>query len=657
MKGRLITTLEGFRDFASLLAKDSVLAADVETYRTRPTHPKSLLLGLALSGKDQAGDILSAYISFNHYNKLTNQFETNLPLSREIGNFVTSRQLVGWNVPFDKMWIDHYFQVDTKWKADGRILWHLQNNDYTIRGFGLKLAQKRLLNWEEANDTALEANVKTYGGKLSEGDHYLADLSILSHYACLDTHATLAAYGKLTTFIDYHDYWWFADEILQYAIMLNQASTEGLPVDVPELMRAAASYKKKREDAAEVINKICYREIGAMEEAWKVKRLVGYKTMRGRINFLEKQRLQRRFNPASSHQRALLVHGMLALPVNEKTPTGLAKTDRANLSIVQHDVAKPLVEYSEYKKIYEATQTYLGHVEDTGHLHTNYDVCGTVSGRLSGFRPSVLNMPFSEREVMHAFIPVPGYRGIHADLASIEPCVLAHYSEDPTLLKVYKEGKGDIYLDLALDIFPDRLDLRENYDPNSNSFSAAKARFKDLRDVCKTIHLAVSYTGTHVTVGKNLTKQGYPTDKNKAMQLVSRYWRKFAHVKEFNSRLQELYDRRGFVRNLVGRVIQVPDIYKKDLMNRLVQSSAHDILRLWVTEIVNEFKHSGVEWKHWLPDLHDSTTFMVKAGQEELAKLCYLKALDVVKQKVNLSVPLKCELKFMDTLAGVKDNE
>lgn len=659
-KGRTIRTIDEVRSFLSSLHFGRTIAVDTETYKIRPTQNNALLLGIAISGKaTAAGEVESAYLVLHEYSKIEKRFKKHLnieELKPHISYLFDWWGVVGWNVPFDKMWIDHTFGLDTKWYADGRILWHLQNNDFTIRGFGLKLAQKKLLNWENANDTELEANVATYGGKLKDGGHYLADLDVLSHYACLDTYSTLKAYEELGRYITKHNYWEFADNILHYAIFLNQASSQGFPVDTSKLMHATALYKSKREKAAEEVREICKNEISALEDKWKVTRLAGYKTLRGRERFLASYDQWRRFNPSSSQQRATLLHTMLEFPVLEKTPTGLPKTDRSNLAAISHNAAQTLIDYSEFKKTAEAAQTYLNHL-DNGFLHTNYDVCGTVSGRLSGFKPSVLNMPFNEAEVMRAFTCLPGFVGIHADLAAIEPCVLAHYSEDPGLLKVYRDGQGDIYLDLALDIFPERLDLKEAYDPTKEVSKEVKEQFKDLRAVCKIIHLAVSYTGTHVTVSKNLSKSGYLTDKGKAMQLVGRYWRKFARVKAFNNRLQDVYEQKGQIRNLVGRIIQVPEIYKKDLMNRLVQSSAHDILRLWVEEIINSFTLLGVEWKHWLPDLHDSTTFMIKGGQEELARQAYLDALKKVEEQIGLSIPLKCELKFIKTLAGVKSNE
>lgn len=658
-KGQIITTREAFLAFTSSLNLNREIALDVETYKQRPTQPNARLLGIALSGyHNTSGEVSSAYIVIHHYDRNGEFFRIHNTYPALIKTFLEtpSLKIVGWNVPFDKAWIDYTFDINSDWLADGRILWHLQNNDYMIRGFGLKLAQKKILGWNDANDEAMEEHVRMFGGKLSNGDHYLADLDVMAHYACLDTYSTLKCYERLKEFMVKNEYQWFGKEILNYAITLSKAANQGLPVSVSELMHAAVLYKQKREHASQQIREICRNEIDAIEDSWKVTRLANYKTARGRERFLSAYDKWQRFNPSSSKQRALLIHTMLEFPVLEKTPTGLAKTDKANLAAVGHEASKTLINYSEYKKIAEAAETYLKYI-DNDRLYTNYDVCGTVSGRLSGFKPSVLNMPFSEQDVMGAFKIDEGYVGIHADLTAIEPCVLAHYTSDPALVKVYKEGKGDIYLDLALDIFPDREDLKRDYDPNTKPSKEVKEKYADLRAVCKIIHLAVSYTGTHVTIAKNLSKAGYLTTKGKAMDLVSRYWRKFSRVKAFNSRVQEIYQDKGQVRNLVGRIIKVPDIYLKDTMNRLVQSSAHDILRLWVMKIIELFNERQVDWKYSLIDIHDSTTFMIKIGQEEIARQCYLDALKLIEEQVQMNVPIKCELKFIRTLAGLKGDE
>lgn len=637
----IVNNEEDFKEYLKKVDLTRPIAVDTETKGTRPSSD-SFLLGTSISAYGNGewdSRIISAYTAPN----------VNITI-------VLSSILVGWNVPYDKTWLDFHYLLDTKWYADGRIMWHLMNNDPAIRGFGLKKAQKVILGWSESNDKELEDNVASKGGKLSNGDHYLADLEVLAKYACLDTYSTLLCYEKMASFFNGNQYWEFQKEILSYSILLSQAANQGLPVDEAALMKAAALYTQKREGAKGAINEVCTQEINAIERTWQTKQAATYKTDRGREAYLNSPSRQRRFNPSSTHQRALLLHTMLEFPVKETTPSGLPKTDRSNISLIAHPSAKALVDYSEYKKVAEQAKTYLNHL-DNSRMYTNYDVCGTVSGRLSGFKPSVLNMPFSEAEVMSAFTCEEGFIGVHADLASIEPCVLCHYSEDPTLLKVYRDGLGDIYLDLALDLFPDNKSLIEGYNPNVPVTSEIKERFKDVRAVCKTVHLAVSYTGTYITVAKNLSKNGYPTTKSQAMFLVKRYWQKFSQVKTFEGRLQSVYKVRGSLRNICGRVIQVPDIYKKDLMNRLVQSSAHDVLRLWVCEILSEFDSNGIIWRPWLPDLHDSTTFMVREGQEELARQCYTNALKSVQDSLGLSVPLKMEFKTCRTLAGLKGKD
>ena len=637
---RIVTSEEEFKEFLETIDRTKPIAVDTETRGQRPGHNGTYLLGVSITGFI-GNTFNSIYIAFPNFNVFA---------------WLRGFKLVGWNVPFDKAWIDHTFGVNTKWHADGRIMWHLQNNDPAIRGFGLKKAQKLLLGWSESNDKELEEHVKAKGGSLSRGDHYLADVGILAKYACLDTYSTLLCYERLSDFFNKNSYWDFQKEILDYAILLSQAANQGLPVDEAALMRAAALYEQKREKSKLAIRKACSEEIKAIERTWQTKRASEFKTEKGKDRFIADELRHRRFNPSSTHQRALLLHTMLEFPVRETTPTGIPKTDRANISLIKHEAASTLVSYSEYKKVAEQARTYLAAVKD-GRMFTNYDVCGTVSGRLSGFKPSVLNMPFSEPEVMSALKCDDGFVGVHADLASIEPCVLAHYSEDPTLLKVYRAGLGDIYLDLALDMFPENNELREGYNPNVPITSEVKERFKDLRAICKTIHLAVSYTGTYITVAKNLSKNGYPTTKGQAMDLVKRYWSKFQRVKAFNARLQDIYQTKGPIRNLTGRVIQVPSIYVKDLMNRLVQSGAHDILRLWVMEIIRLFESRAVEWRFWLVDLHDSTTFMVKEGQQDLARQCYENALKSVEQELRLSVPLRMEFKTCRNLAGIKGKE
>ena len=305
------------------------------------------------------------------------------------------------------------------------------------------------------------------------------------------------------------------------------------------------------------------------------------------------------------------------------------------------------------------TGPYLSSVRN-GRLHPGFNICGTVSYRLSGFKPYLLNAPFDEKMILKNFKCDEGFGGVHADLSAVEPCLTAHYSEDPSLLKVFQKGLGDIYLDLALSLFPEDQALQSEYMPNVQITQAVKVRFEKQRKVAKIVQLAVQYTGTEHTVAASLTSAGFPTTKEQARAYVLAYWRKFHAIKVFNYRLKVLYKNQGLLRNVAGRIIRIPETWPwdhKDLPNRFIQSGGHDILVLWATEIYRLCQERGITIKPILLDCHDSTSNQAPISQIDSLKEVYQKALDNVNEQLGLCVKIKAEIKSFKTLAGLKGEE
>jgi DNA polymerase I-like protein with 3'-5' exonuclease and polymerase domains len=305
-----------------------------------------------------------------------------------------------------------------------------------------------------------------------------------------------------------------------------------------------------------------------------------------------------------------------------------------------------------------------------GRVHPRFNPCGTKSYRLSGYKPSFMNLPFDHSELMACFSCDEGWTGVSADLISIEPAMTAHYSQDPSLLKIFVEGRGDVYLDLALTIFPlNDLDLYDEevqahilvlhheYDSNAPVDEDVKSRHKLVRKVSKIVQLAVQYTGTEYTVSLNLTQAGFPTTLERAAEMVASYWRHFAKVAEMNVRLARLHERKGYLRNAVGRVVRKSRSDDKDLPNLFFQSSAHDFLSLWVLRIYELCVERGIEVRPVLVDCHDSSSNCCPDGQVEGLKQAYLDALADVNSRLGLSVPVRCEIKTFRTLAGLKGDD
>jgi DNA polymerase I-like protein with 3'-5' exonuclease and polymerase domains len=658
----IVTSLSRFQEITE--NAPTRVVADVET--KGELDVAGILLGIALAFRraNSPNVITSLYVPFYEYDLLTQNL-TPADATGMLGgvtSFLQGRELIGHQVEYDRMWIDAKFGLSTKWHADTRKMWHLSDDTDAKHGFGLKMAQTELLGWAETNAAALEKEVEERGGKLSNGDHYLASSDTLAYYACLDVVSTLQLYERLVPFFEKNDYWTFLQWRQDYHQILTEATRTGMRVDVSALLDAKETLTVKCENSEKEIRKTCPKEIEALEECWAEEKALAYKTEKFANAHRQDKEKWRKFNPNSGDQRSQLLYGMLGLPVKGTTPTGKPKSDRDTIASLNHPAARAFVTLSEDRKILQFTEGYLeslrAHTDGTYTIHFPYNTSATVSDRLGGFKPYCLNMPFSEESVMKAFQLPEGYVGIHADLAAIEPCLIAAYSEDPTLLKVHRDGLGDVYLDLALSVFPENEALKLFYDPMKPCSAEIKKKFKDIRAMCKIVHLAVGYTGTAFTIHRNLNKVGHEISLDDAAYLVNKYWEKFDLVAKFNSKLKALHNKQGYLRNILGRIIRVPKRYEKDTMNRFIQSGGHDCLTAWVMGIDERrraMQHIGMF--PVLVDLHDATGWAVKEEYYDEARRIFDLSLAELNDRLKLPVTLKVETKKYRTLHGLKGDE
>lgn len=629
-----------------------IIACDIET------HP-TCILGVSVAPLNKTNDVDAIYIPFKIYDKKTSTFSdyADKSLIASVGSWLGDYRLVGHNFTYDKTHLDKQYDIDTEWIADTRIMWHLASAPAGPRPYGLKDAQVELLGMEERGSVELKHNIKANGGKGDGSDMHLADLEVLAKYAALDAYSTIQLYGKLAPFFDTQDYWWMLDKMMQYSILLQRNTDSGVLVDVVGLEKAHNRLLRTKEAAKSRFYKELKNEIDSLEKDWADRRIAEYKRESNKAWYASHPEKWERFNLNSdAHKRELFFEKLGHTPTNF-TDGGKASVDGDSIKRLPGNFIQSYLKYEKANTLStNFSGPYLASCGD-GRLHPGFNICGTVSYRLSGFKPYLLNAPFDEKAILKNLKCDEGYIGVHADLSAIEPTVTAHYSEDPSLLKVFRDGLGDIYLDLALELFKTDKELHYGYNPNIPITSEVKERFAKQRKVAKVIQLAVQYTGTKHTVSKNLTKEGIPTTVEQADEYVRAYWRKFDAVRKFNYQLREVNRKEGHLRNIIGRIIRVPDPEYKDLPNRFVQSSAHDILILWVLSIYGRCKEEGIAIKPILLDCHDSTSNQVPKEQGERLRQIYASTLDALNKELGLCVKIKAESKFFTTLAGLKNEE
>ncbi len=154
------------------------------------------------------------------------------------------------------------------------------------------------------------------------------------------------------------------------------------------------------------------------------------------------------------------------------------------------DVLEELAEHNEvprqvlqYRQLAKLKSNYVDSLpllaDAEGRVHTTFNQVGTATGRLSSTNPNLQNIPIRTelgREIRAAFIAAPGRLLISADYSQIELRLLAHFSEDPLLVRAFAEGQ-DIHTLTASEVFG----------------IAAEEMDKQTRDRAKAVNFGIVY--------------------------------------------------------------------------------------------------------------------------------------------------------------------
>jgi DNA polymerase-1 len=164
------------------------------------------------------------------------------------------------------------------------------------------------------------------------------------------------------------------------------------------------------------------------------------------------------FNINSSQQLGKILFDKLRLPVVKKTKTGYSTdVDVLTKLSLQHDLPLEILGYrnmSKLKSTYIDALPKLVHPK-TGRVHTSYNQTVTATGRLSSSDPNLQNIPIRAEEgnrIRQAFIPERGWSLVSADYSQIELRILAHLSQDETLMEAFQNDE-DIHTRTASEIF------------------------------------------------------------------------------------------------------------------------------------------------------------------------------------------------------------
>ena len=337
------------------------------------------------------------------------------------------------------------------------------------------------------------------------------------------------------------------------------------------------------------------------------------------------------FNINSSQQLGRILFDKLKLPVIKKTKTG-ASTDVEVLTklSLHHDLPLEILSYRNLNKL---KSTYIDALPKlirpkTGRIHTSYNQTVTATGRLSSSDPNLQNIPIRAEEgnrIRQAFIPEKGWLLVSADYSQIELRILAHLSQDETLIKAFRNDE-DVHARTASEIFSVPM---EKVTPS-------------MRREAKVINFGIIYGMS----GYGLSQQ-LGTDPKIAQAYIDEYFKKYTGVQSYIEKSLEEARQKGYVTTLLHRRRYLPDIHSPTVairqatermaVNSPLQGTAADMIKVAMLHIQNRIEESGLSIK-MIMQVHDELVFEVP--EEELQK-AILMIQNEMESVMDLSVPLK----------------
>ncbi len=310
------------------------------------------------------------------------------------------------------------------------------------------------------------------------------------------------------------------------------------------------------------------------------------------------------FNLNSPKQLATVLFEELGLPIIKRTKTGASTNEEVLTRLAdRHPLPAKIIEHRQLTKL---KGTYLDALPtmvnpETGRIHTSFSQTSAATGRLSSSDPNLQNIPIRTeegRQIRRAFIasahqspdpnqsPTPNqspdrqggdnnaskpnddpWKLVCMDYSQIELRILAHFCQDPALMRAFREGE-DIHRSVAAQVYG----------------VAPEEVTSDTRRVAKAVNFGVIYGQTAYGLAASLG-----IDQEAAEAFIDDYFTKYAGVARFIDETLTTCHDTGYANTILGRRREITGIRseryanlnlpERTAVNTVIQGSAADLIK------------------------------------------------------------------------------
>jgi DNA polymerase I len=347
-----------------------------------------------------------------------------------------------------------------------------------------------------------------------------------------------------------------------------------------------------------------------------------------------------RFNINSTQQLGRLLFEKLEIQKAQgakrvrKTKTGYSTDVAALEQFKDHPLVAKMLDYRQLAKLKSTYVDALPQLVNprTGRVHTSYNQTVAATGRLSSSDPNLQNIPARTelgREIRKAFIAETDDRCLlSADYSQIELRILAHLSQDATLIESFRLGE-DVHRRTASKIFGI---------PPEEVTAVQRAR-------AKTINFGVIYGMGPMRLAREID-----ISLEEAKRFIEVYFATYPGVHQYTVESVHKARERGYATTLMGRRRYLPELFSDNqgmrvaaeymAVNTPVQGSSADIIKLAMINIHTRLRREQLS-AQMLLQVHDELVFEVPLAELDVVKPLVVEEME---QAVQLDVPIKADV-------------
>jgi len=341
------------------------------------------------------------------------------------------------------------------------------------------------------------------------------------------------------------------------------------------------------------------------------------------------------FNLNSPKQVGDVLFEHLKIPAKGMTPTKSGYSTNAKVleSLApDYPVVQKLL---DYRQLFKLKSTYIDTLPAMvspvdKRLHASFNQTVTATGRLSSSDPNLQNIPIRSdigRLIRQGFVPrdQQGFRIVSADYSQIELRLLAHFSEDPSLVSAFQSGE-DIHAATAALVFGIPLERVS----------------KTQRYQAKAVNFGIIYGQTAFGLANTL---GIPP--REASEFIERYFSRYPKVRVFIESTKAEARASGKVATLCGRVRDlseglgstvrhIREFSERAAFNTPLQGSASDLMKVAMIRLNDAIYREGLQSRLIL-QVHDEIVVEMALAEKE-------RVTELVHWAMELGQPLRVPL-------------